>query len=205
MLDEIAAQELQRGVDAFRIRQGLSRAADTRRWLALHRLSETDLAESIERALVRQKVADQVTAGRIEKCFAENRARFDRARLRHLVVEQHGVAEELISRVQEDGADFGELARRHSIDSATKASGGSLGIVPRKRLAADVEAAVFAARHGAVVRPFKAAAGYQLVYVEEIVLGQLDEPTRVALREELFRNWIVEQMQKATFELKLDA
>ena len=200
----VRAEELQRAADAFRLRHGLSKAADTRRWLAANRLSQADLEEGLQRALLRDKLAERVTAGRVEKWFAENRGRFDRARLRHLVVDGEGVAQELLQRVQEDGADFADLARRYSLDAASRAAGGSLGVVLRQRLAADVAAAVFAAGKGAVVGPFQTAAGHVLVQVEEVLLGQLDGATAAAIRQELFRDWLARQIQNGQVEVKLE-
>ena len=69
---------MQRAADAFRQRHGLNKAVDTRRWLARHSLSEADLEETLERGLLRAKLAERVTAGQVEKWFAEKRARFDR-------------------------------------------------------------------------------------------------------------------------------
>jgi foldase protein PrsA len=200
----VSDEELQKAADAFRQRRGLNKAADTERWLAGNRLSAADLEEGLQRDLLRQKVADVVTRGEVEKAFAENRARFDRARLRQLVVAQEGVAQELLSRLQEDGADFADLARQHSIDPGTRASGGSLGIVQRTGLPATVAAAVFSAGAGDVVGPLKTDGGHVLIQVEELLLGKLDGPTAAALQKSLFRDWVARQVRNGAVRVKLE-
>jgi parvulin-like peptidyl-prolyl isomerase len=200
----VSDAELQKAADAFPLRAGLNKAADTQRWLARHHLTQEELEEGLERALRRQKLAEKVAGPQVEKHFAENRRQFDRARLRQLVVGKEGVAQELLSRVQEEDADFAELARQHALDPTARESGGVVQVVPRSAVAADVEAAVFAAKSGDVVGPFSAPRGHVLIQVEELLPGQLDVPTRAAIQEVLFRKWLAEQVQKARVEIKLE-
>jgi parvulin-like peptidyl-prolyl isomerase len=124
--------------------------------------------------------------------------------LRHLVVDKDGIAQELLSRILEEGADFAELARHHSLDHRTRASGGDLGIVNRTALPPVVAAAVFAAKNGEVVGPLKHAGAYLLIKVEEILLGQLDGPTTAGIQQILFRDWVAAQIQNGKVEMKLE-
>src|SRR5689334_20877883 len=93
----VSDAELQHAADAFRMRGGLNKAADTQRWLAQNRLAPADLEEGLERDLVRQKLVADIARDQVVKYFAENRARFDRARLRQIVVDKEGIAHELLS------------------------------------------------------------------------------------------------------------
>jgi parvulin-like peptidyl-prolyl isomerase len=140
----------------------------------------------------------------VEKYFADNRPHFDRARLRHLVVEKEGAAQELLSCIQEEGDEFADLVRQHSIAPRTKETGGNVRVVPRQELPAAMAAAVFAAKPGDVVGPFKVPDGYVLIKVEELLLGQLDEPTATAIRHQLFGRWVNDQLRTAKVELKLE-
>jgi putative peptide maturation system protein len=199
----VSAEELQSAADAFRLRRGLNKAADTERWLASNRLTQEDLEEGVERELLRQKLADRVTRDQVEPTFAANRAKFDRARLRRIVLANEGIAQEMLSRIQEEGADFAELARQHSTDQRARATGGDLGIVRRQGMPPAIEAAVFGAKNGDVVGPLKTDAGHVLIKIEEILLGQLDGPTAAVIKQSLFRNWIAQQVQNGQVEVKL--
>jgi parvulin-like peptidyl-prolyl isomerase len=173
-------------------------------WLANNHMTQEDLEESLTQKLARQELADQVTRDQVEKYFAENRTQYDRARLRQIVVDKDGIAQELLSRILEEGADFGELARQHSLDPQTRASGGNLGIVSRNALPPVVAAAVFTAKNGDVVGPLKPDGAYLLIKVEEILLGQFDGPSTVGIQQLLFRDWVAEQVQKGKVEMKLE-
>lgn len=153
---------------------------------------------------MRRKFADQVTRNKVEKYFAENHTRFDRAHLRHIVVDKDGIARELLSQIVEEGADFADLARQHSLDQRTRAIGGDLGIVSRTALPPVVAAAVFTARNGDILGPLKNAGAYLLMKVEDIFLGQLDGPTTATIQQILFREWVAEQVHNGKVEMKLE-
>jgi parvulin-like peptidyl-prolyl isomerase len=201
---EVDTQELQKAADAFRIRKGLHKSADLKRWLTHNHLAAEEFETELERPLLTEKLAHKVApADAVAKHFAANRGHFDRARLAHLVVEKEGLAKELMSQLQDDGADFAALARQHSLDEQTKSSGGQLGIVPRNRLDPATAAAAFNAKKGAVVGPFKSERGYQVLKVEDLLLGQLDPETAAAIRRLLFRQWVGEKARAAQVEVKL--
>ncbi len=199
----VRADELQQAADEFRQRAKLTRAADTQRWLAEHHLTVEDLEANLEHELLHQKLAAQIPQSRVEQFFAERRTRYDRARIAHVVVAQESVAQELLSQLLEEERAFAELARQHSLHHESAARGGSLGVVYRKSLSPAVESVVFNAREGNVVGPVKTDMGYHLIKVEEILLGQLDAAIADAIRQELFRNWLREQVQLANVDVTL--
>jgi parvulin-like peptidyl-prolyl isomerase len=200
----ITDEELQKAADNFRMRHRLNKAADTERWLSQNQLIAADLEEGLQRDLLRHKLAEQVTPDQIEKYFADNRAQFDRVSLRHLVVEKEEIAQELLTRIQEEEADFAELARQHSVDERTRAKGGEIGTVPRKRLPPQMETTVFAAKSGAVLGPFQVAGRYVLIKVEQLLLGELSENVTASIRRQLFDRWLAEQIGAAKIEIKLN-
>ncbi|MBI1918272.1 MAG: peptidylprolyl isomerase [Planctomycetes bacterium] len=195
--------ELQTAADAFRKTRGLHKASDTEAWLAERRLGVEDFQTLVERPLLRRKLAEHLTRGQVERYFAENRSQFDRARLSQIVVGREGIASELMAQITEDGADFAALARKHSLDSASAPAGGSLGVVDRKKLSPSVEAAVFGARPGDVVGPFKTAQGFHVIKVEEILPAQLDDKTTEAIRDRLFEDWLRQRQRRARVQTPL--
>jgi parvulin-like peptidyl-prolyl isomerase len=199
----VSTPELQQAADLFRRRAKLTKAGDTHRWLADHQMTVDDLEANLEQELLQQKLAAQGPPLRVVQFFAEHRTRYDRARLAHLVVAQESAAQELLSQIQEEELDFAALARQHSLDHESRPRGGSLGVVHRKSLSPAVESAVFNARKGQVVGPVKTDMGYHLIKVEEILLGQLDAGIADAIRQELFRSWLREQIQKAQVDVRL--
>jgi hypothetical protein len=111
-------EELQKAADTFRRRRRLFKAADTLAWLQHHHLTAEDLQALAEQQVVRQRLAENLTQGKVEQFFAENQLRFQRARLAQLVVPREEIAQELLSQIVDDGRDFAELCRKHSLDAA---------------------------------------------------------------------------------------
>ncbi len=110
------------------------------------------------------------------------------------------VGQELKTQIQEENADFAELAKRHSIDKATKPYGGELGVADRSSLSPAVESAVFSANDGDVVGPIKTDMGYHLIKVHHLLLGKLDKDAAAAIRDDLFTEWLDNQRTTANVQ-----
>jgi putative peptide maturation system protein len=193
--------ELQVAADAFRRRHGLASAADTGAWLARQGLTGDDFERSLEADLLAAKFRDHLTRDRLPGHFAAHRDHYARARLRQIIVASEGTARELLARVADEGRDFAELARAHSLDDASRPTGGSLGAVPRLALPASAAEAIFSAKPGAVVGPVATDRGYGLFLVEELLPAELDEETAALIRRELFDAWLAEQLRDVRIDL----
>jgi peptidylprolyl isomerase len=199
----VGDEELQQAADAFRQARRLQKAAAMHAWLTEQHLSVLDFQTHLERGLLRAKLRDRVTRAPVDRYFAENRAQFDRCVLAQIVVERENVAVELLSQIQDDGSDFAVLARKHSTHRESRQAGGFLGVVGRKSLSPAVEAAVFGAKNGDVLGPFKTAQGWAIVRVEELLPAVLDERTAEAIRNQLFQDWLADQLRQADVRLPL--
>lgn len=195
-------EELQNAADAFRARIGLNKADTTQGWLQANHLSQNQLESSLERSILHRKMFAKVANKEaVEKFFADNRDRFDRARLSRIVVKDEGLAKELLTQINEEGADYVELLKKHSIDERGKRGGPRL--VARKRLPANIEQAVFAAKEGELVGPFRMGETWHLIKVHEIRPAQLNGRVAAAIGRLLFRRWLRGQIQQAKIEVKL--
>jgi peptidyl-prolyl cis-trans isomerase D len=120
-----------------------------------------------------------------------------------------GLAEKLKRGAKSTGKDaltFGELARKTSDDTATKARGGDLGWKARggMNLSGDAEDKVFAAKNGAVVGPFKGSEGYIITKIEGSREGHIPfEMARTELAEEKLRQEQAVSRAKAAAEAAL--
>jgi len=183
-------EQLQAFCDEFRVRRGLHAAEDTRRFLSAWGLTEDDLEAYCEScvlvAAVRDALADE---NRITEHFVNNRSEYDRARISVLCVEAQELAREIVMRVAEDAEDFHQLAREHSTDETTRHAGGYVGVVGRSTLSPQVAAKVFAAKSGDVLGPFPHDKAFQVVLVEQVMQAELNDATKKAIKERIFREW----------------
>jgi hypothetical protein len=78
--------------------------------------------------------------------------------------------------------------------------GNFFAVVRRGQLSPPQAAAVFTAAPGAVVGPVCSGAGYDIIRVLHLERARLDAPTRQAIAEWLFEEWLTARRQKATIE-----
>ncbi|HYP28203.1 MAG TPA: peptidylprolyl isomerase [Blastocatellia bacterium] len=199
----VSDEELQQAARDFRVANGLYKAEELNGWLAAARLSVEEWEASLLQHALARKLRDALTAHKAEPYFIANRPSFDVAFISHILVGDEDLARELLAQVMEDGADFYALAREHSTDAPTKAASGYSGQVSRRDLGAAAEAAVFAARAGEVVGPFKTSRGWRLIRVESVRQASLDEETREAIKSNLFEMWMTEQYSSSRVSMPL--
>ncbi len=196
-------EELQRALDTFRQDKGLHKKLEMEDWLKQKNMTLEDLETHLERSIVADKLKEKITAGKVDQFFAENRLSFDTAKISHILVEKEGIAHELFSQIAEEEVEFSVLARKYSIDSDSKDAGGYIGFVNRRAISSAMESAVFGAGDGDVVGPVKTDTGYHIIRVEKIQIGELDDNTRKAIKDELFASWLEEETRNARIDLKL--
>jgi parvulin-like peptidyl-prolyl isomerase len=130
--------------------------------------------------------AAKVTDADVHEFYRNNPAKFsvpELAHARHILIKlQPDASEEArkaargklaaVLKEARGGADFGELARKHSEDS-TAQSGGDLGLFPRGSTVKPFEDAAFALKPGAVSEIVETSFGLHIIELEEI------QPARV--------------------------
>ncbi len=93
------------------------------------------------------------------------------------------------------GADFADLARRFSMDQATKAKGGDLGQYRKGQTPPQVEAVLLSLKPGTVSQPIETSSGFHLVKV----LSRQGEDKDTVVRERL-RQELVAEKRRQQFE-----
>jgi putative peptide maturation system protein len=200
---EVSEEELQTAADEFRARHELHKAADLMRWLVAQHLTLAAWETWLEDELLTHKLRVQVSEGQVELHFAQHKLAFESAHIARLVVADESLARELRAQIVEEEADFYALARCHSLDAATRLASGYAGLVRRGDLNSTMEAAVFGARAGAVVGPFKTATGWELIKVQTRQPARLDDATRAQIADALFAEWLAERRRKARIHVPL--
>jgi putative peptide maturation system protein len=197
---ELSNAELQQAMDAFRKRHGLYSAQDTYRWLEQHGITHERLEQEIAAQALPAKLRDQVAEGRVEAHFDRHRSDFDTAHLARFRVAEEARAQRLYEQIRGGAVEFFEAAQREFLAGENGAGGDLFVAVQRRQISAEQAAVIFAASPGEVVGPLRSGEGYDIVRVLRIDRAHLDEPTRAAVKEVLFGDWLAERQQEATIE-----
>jgi parvulin-like peptidyl-prolyl isomerase len=201
---EIGDADLQEAADEFRRDCRLISSDATNAWLERQGWKVEEFEQHVERKLIRSRVVETIASPElIEAHFAEHRRAYDQAQLGRIVVESESLAQEILAQINDDGADFSELARRHSTDTSSARVGGTLGLAERTTLPTSLEALVFAAEDGDVVGPVQTDDGFELMKVDRLLLGTLDKNVTEAIRFDLFSQWVADQMREADVSYQL--
>ena len=199
LLDELIAQELlvQQAEKA-----GLAQRPEVRRRLELQRrnvLAMTMLREEIGR----QPVTDK----ELRKLYDELVAKQPRKeyKARHILVKDEKTARELIARLDK-GADFAELARKHSIGPSGK-QGGELGWFSPSQMVKPFADAVAALEKGAYTKtPVQTRFGWHVVQLEDVreLPAPEFEQVKDRLREALQRRRVQQYLERLVQEAKIE-
>lgn len=84
---------------------------------------------------------------------------------------QKAKAEEILKKIR-DGADFDEMAKEHSEDTANSEDAGDLGWFGEGEYPAEFEKAALALEPGAISDVVKSTAGYHIIKLQEKVVGR---------------------------------
>ncbi len=101
-------------------------------------------------------------------------------------------AEDVLGRIK-GGADFSDMAKKHSEDPAAK-EGGDIGFVKKGHMLPAIENAAFSLKKGEVSGVIKADAGYYIIKIED-----RKEPTYIPIEK------VREEIEKSLYEQKANA
>jgi peptidyl-prolyl cis-trans isomerase C len=202
-LDELVTRELL--LQEAR-REGLEHRPDVME--RLERSREDVLLHEVMQELVGGhpfRVADEELQAYID-AHPESTLEAQQVRLAQIMVGSEQQAKD-IKRQLEQGYDFGRLAQKYSLDEATRAKGGEVGLYRKGVVAPEVEPVLLTLRPGAVSEPVPARNGYYLVKVLGREPGDSanSQAARQRLKQELYAEKRRKQFEDAMAKLRSSA
>ena len=112
-------------------------------------------------------VTDEEVRQYFDIYYANYGGQEEQVKARHILLETEQEAIDVIEQIN-NGADFAELARGKSIESAAVSTGGDLGYFGRGRMVPEFEQAAFSQKVGELSsEPVKSQFGYHVILVED--------------------------------------
>ncbi|GAB1476038.1 peptidylprolyl isomerase [Bacillota bacterium] len=151
----------------------------------------------------------QVTEEEAKAYYEDNPDKFviDEVTANHILVKEEDLAKEVLAELRE-GADFGALAKEHSIDGSA-ANGGSLGTFGRGAMVKEFEDAAFALKPGEISEVVKSQFGYHIIQLLDKKQGKESyEDARQtildSLNDEAVRNAYTEKITQLREKYKVE-
>lgn len=197
---EVTPEEVNNACSAIFAQQRVEPDAQEQ-WLKEQGLTRAALEDQVSRKLRLQKFKQATWGHQLESIFLKQKGRLDRVTYSLIRTKDGGIAQELYCRLLEKEADFAELARQYSGGSEAQ-TGGRVGpvalTVPHPNLARMLSIS----EPGQLWPPHKLNDWYLIVRLEELHPARLDEPTQAQLLNELFEQWLNEQIAQTRCEFK---
>jgi foldase protein PrsA len=151
--------------------------ADYQKFLKQSGQTQDDILMRVKLDVLSNKIRTKVTKGKdkvtnaeIAKYYNDNKARFAQPERRDLLVvltKTQAKANQAKAAIK-GGQSFAAVAKRYSIDQASKAQGGKLAAVAKGQQEKALDTAVFGAKKGVLVGPVKTQFGFYVFKVTKI-------------------------------------
>ena len=158
-------------------KQQFPKKGDFEKFLKESGYTQADVETQTRTELLTNKIRDKVTKGKdkvsdaeIKSYYDKNKQRFaqpERRDLRVVLTKTEAKAKEAQSAIS-GGDSFASVAKKFSIDQASKAQGGKLPGVAKGQQEKALDDAVFAAEKGELEGPIKTQFGYYLFEVSKV-------------------------------------
>lgn len=162
--------------------------------------SRTETKLLAEAAANKVAVSPSVTPAQIQAQYDKDKKSLyvqpERRKLRHILVKDKALADQLYAQLKSSDASFAELAKKYSTDSS-KSAGGELGVMNRKDLVKPFADVAFKLPVGVVSPPTKTQFGWHLIEAEGPVLPASTRPLDAALKVQIRSQLAQKQRQKS--------
>lgn len=184
----------------FRMQQQLISAESFQQWLVTNGVSYADFKDQVIFRIKQEQLKEKVVATKVEEYFLQNKENLDRVVLSRIVVDHPEVAQDFKEQVEQHGADFTELAKKHSmVDDAIV--GGVMGAMIRAQMPEFIREATKNVQPGQIIGPLKIDGRYCLLKVEQLLPASLEGALKRDLETHLFEEWLKQSLQNLDIKL----
>jgi foldase protein PrsA len=158
-------------------KQAFPKEADWQKFLKDSGQTQKDIIKRVRLDTLSNKIREKVTKGKdkvsdaqITAYFNKNKQRFaqpERRDLRIVLTKGQAKAQQAKRAIQ-SGQSFAKVAKKFSIDQASKAQGGKLPAVAKGQQEKALDSAIFAAKKGKLTGPVKTQFGYYVFEVTKV-------------------------------------
>jgi foldase protein PrsA len=159
------------------IKQSFPKRADFDKFLKTSGMTQADLLFRVKVDVLTQQVRQKIVQGKdkvsdaaVTNYYNKNKARFAQPERRDLLVvltKTKAKADQAKSQL-DGGASWASVAKKLSIDQASKAQGGKLPGVAKGQQEKSFDTAIFAAKKGAITGPVKTQFGFYVFKVTKV-------------------------------------
>ncbi|MEA2324588.1 MAG: foldase protein PrsA [Solirubrobacteraceae bacterium] len=177
---KVADSEVQKQIDQAK-KQAFQNPGDYEKFLQRSGLTEADVFFQQRGQLLEQKITQKVTKGKdkvtdqqIQQYYEKNKAKFSQPERRDLriVLTKTAARAAQAKSALDSGQSWSSVAKRFSVDQASKSQGGKLAGVAKGQQEKALDDAIFKARRGKIAGPVKTQFGYYVLQVTKVTAAK---------------------------------
>lgn len=187
----------------FRLQNQLTEPQKFQQWLASQGIDYDTFQKRISYTFKLEALKNKIATPKLQEYFIERKLGLDRVVLSRIIVEQQELAEELRCQIDE-GTSFEELAQDYSL-AEDRIFKGMMGLVSRASMPDKLRIEVDTAREGDIIGPLEFEEKWALFKVEKFQSASFeDQQIQQMLQNELFEQWIADQLRETPIKLQVD-
>jgi parvulin-like peptidyl-prolyl isomerase len=168
-------------------------------WIEQQGMNREQLETIITKKFRMEKYKEKTWGGKVEAHFMKRKSMLDRVVYSLIRIDKAEVAQELYFRIQEGENTFSELAMEYSLGTEAQ-TGGLIGPVEINAPHPKIAQVLATSKPGQLIPPTRVGEWIVIIRLENYLSAQLDQPMRQRMLDELFRDWLNEEMkQKVSF------
>lgn len=197
----LSEEQVEAARQAFCRQHQIRDAEVLKAWAVARMLSPAALEAQILQPLQLQLLCQRDFSAKAEARFLQRKNQLDRVVYSLLRLRDGGLARELYLRIDDGDANFADLAARYA-EGPEQATRGIVGPVPLTQAHPVLANCLRTAAPGVVLEPFQIESWWLVVRLESLTSATFDEATAARMAQELFEQWIGEQVERRLADLR---
>ena len=199
-IEEPSLEILEQFILELRLQEGLTTQDKFQTWLGNQGLNYNGFRSKIKSIIQIETFKKEVAESQIESYFGENKKDLEKVILSRIIVENYQLAQDLKDKLEQQSADFTQLAKEYSVvDDAV--IGGVLGTITRGDMPEIIAQATANTLPGQIVGPIAIENRYCLLKVEDVLTACLDNALKKELESKIFDEWLKQRLQQVNIQL----
>lgn len=192
---ECASDEIAIARQKFFQQQHVSSETEQQAWLTQHGLTLERVSAIVTRKLRLQAFKQAMWGSKLESYFLKRKRQLDQVVYSLIRTKDAALAQELYFRLEAGEQSFVELAQQYS-QGPEAHTGGFVGPVEVGTLPPQLVQVLAASQPGQLWAPRAIGGWFVIIRMERLISVQLNEFMRQRLLNELFENWVKEQLRQ---------
>ncbi|MBN8828045.1 MAG: peptidylprolyl isomerase [Sphingobacteriia bacterium] len=124
----------------------------------------------IQKHFLKSIIEPEITDKKVKDAYKEITMQIENQeerKVKHILVKTEDEIKQVIKELDKKGKNFAEVAKKHTVDTASKEKGGDLGYMRHGQMIPEFEKVAFETKVGTMSEPFKTDFGWHILAVED--------------------------------------